>query len=103
VAYLQVLNKITARNSTLEIKAGESEKFGNIEIKVKDCWKAPPEEKPEVTTLLEVYEEKLGEKKQRIFYGWMLASSPAISALEHPVYDIVVIDCKPWTGENIIN
>lgn len=95
-ATIQVLNKITARTSNLEIRAGTSEKFGNIKVKIKDCWKAPPEEKPEVATLLEISEEKKGEDVRKIFHGWMFASSPAISALEHPVYDIVILDCKPW-------
>jgi hypothetical protein len=31
---------------------------------------------------------------EALFSGWMFASSPALSALEHPVYDVWVIDCK---------
>ena len=90
---IQLLNKITTRNSELNIAAGSGEKFGNLFIRIQDCWKAPPEEKPEVATLIKVEESKAGEDTKEIFYGWMFASSPAISALEHPVYDIVVLDC----------
>lgn len=98
-AVLQVLNKITARSSDLKIPAGSEEKFGNLTIKILDCWKSPPTEKPESAVLMKVSETIEGGDPEDIFYGWMFASSPAISALENPVYDIVVLDCKELTAE----
>lgn len=91
---LQGLNKITARTSLLEANIGQATKFGNLEIIPRLCWKAAPEEKPENKVLLEIWEQKPEEAKTQIFHGWMFSSSPAISALEHAVYDITVIECK---------
>ncbi len=91
---LQALNKITARTSPLEVMVGSSIHFGTLEILLKKCWKSSPDETPDSKALLEIWEQKPGEPRTQIFSGWMLASSPAISALEHPVYDITVLECK---------
>jgi hypothetical protein len=53
----------------------------------------PREETPESAALLEIHDVKPGENRVLLFKGWMFASSPALSALEHPVYDIWVKDC----------
>lgn len=91
---LQGLNKITARISPLAIAIGEHLQFGNLDIAVHACWKSPPEVLPEDKVLLEIWEKKLDEQKtQLLFYGWMFSSSPGLSALEHPVYDITVVEC----------
>jgi hypothetical protein len=69
-------------------------------IVVKACRKAPPEETPEVTAFLEITQlsapgvEAPSGDDAKIFSGWMFASSPALNALEHPTYDVWVIDCK---------
>jgi len=90
---LQGLNKVTARISMLEGALGTVLRFGNLEIIPRRCWKAPPEERPENAALLEIWENRPDEGPQRIFSGWMFSSSPALSSLEHPVYDITVIAC----------
>lgn len=68
--------------------------FGTLEIIARRCWKAPPEERPENAALLEIREIKAGEGPQRIFLGWMFSSSPGLSGLEHPVYDINILSCE---------
>ncbi|MCD6035633.1 MAG: hypothetical protein K0R63_1374 [Rickettsiales bacterium] len=90
---LQGLNKITARTFPLNLKAEEHVSFDILEVVVHKCWKSPPEQRPESKALIEVWEHKGGEDKKQIFYGWMFASSPSLSALEHPVYDLVVVEC----------
>ena len=90
---LNGLNKITARVFSMESKHGQPVKFGTLRIIVRGCRKNPPEEQPESAAFLEIYEEKTGEEPQPLFSGWMFSSSPAVSALEHPVYDIWVTDC----------
>lgn len=92
-AKLQGLDKITARVSTIEATVGEPVTFGALEITVRACDKRPPEEPPESAAYLEIVERKVNEDPKMIFSGWMYASSPAVSALEHPVYDIWVLDC----------
>lgn len=94
---LQGLNKITARTSKIEAKLGEPVKFGNLNITLRACWKSPPEEEPESKALIEVWEEIPDEPRKKIFSGWMFASSPLISAPEHPVYDITVLECTGYS------
>lgn len=91
-AVLQGLDKITARVSELALRNGEVGAFGNLVIRVSACNEAPPEAPPEATAFLEIGD---GRTKPAVllFRGWMFASSPAVSALEHPVYDIRVLRC----------
>lgn len=94
VAVLQGLDKVTARISTLEAPIARAVRFGTLKIVVRDCRKRPPEEPPETFAFLEIDEIRRGERPRRLFSGWMFASSPALSALEHPVYDVWVVDCR---------
>lgn len=93
-AVLQGLDKVTARISTFDAPLDEPVRFGTLEIVARTCQKRPPEETPESSVFLEVKDIKPGEEPAPLFAGWMFASSPALSALEHPVYDVWVIDCK---------
>lgn len=94
VAILQGLDKVTARISTFEAPVGITVGFGTLEIVVRDCRKRPPEEPPESFVFLEIDEIRRGERPKRLFGGWMFASSPALSALEHPVYDVWAVECR---------
>ena len=92
-AILQALDKITARVFTIEAKLGEIIKFGTLEIIVRHCDKRPPEETPESAAYLETIDIRPSGARFKMFQGWMFASSPALSALEHPIYDVWVGDC----------
>ena len=92
-ALLQGLDKITARISTLEAPLGEAVRFGALEITVRACYRTPPTEPPESTAFLEIVDNRANGSQVRVFSGWMFASSPALSAMEHPVYDVWVVDC----------
>jgi len=94
IAVLQGLDKVTARISTLDAPIDEPVRFGSLEITARTCQKRPPEETPESAAFLEIRDIKPGEAPVSVFSGWMFASSPALNALEHPVYDVWVIDCK---------
>lgn len=94
VAVLQGLDKITARISTFEAPVEQPVVFGSLEIMVRTCQKRPPEEPPESAGFLEITEQKPGETASRLFTGWMFASSPALNGLQHPVYDVWLLDCK---------
>lgn len=96
---LRGLDKITARITTFDAPIEEPVRFGTLEILARTCEKRPPEEPPEVTVFLEIAEIKPGEPPTPLFTGWMFASSPAVSALEHPVYDVWAIDCKIASDE----
>ena len=93
VAILQGLDKVTARVSTFEARVGEMVRFGTLEITLRACFESPPVEPPESAAFLEIDAADPGRPRTRAFSGWMFASSPSISALEHPVYDVWVLDC----------
>jgi len=95
---LQGLDKITARVSTIKVPVGKTVTFGALQITARACDKHPPEEAPEAAAFLEVVEVEPDEKPVLRFSGWMFASSPALSALEHPVYDLIVLDCVNANG-----
>lgn len=94
VAVLQGLDKVTARVVTLDLPVGDTVTFGSLRITARTCRKASPVEPPESAAFLEIQESHPDEATEALFSGWMFASSPALSALEHPVYDVWVIDCK---------
>jgi len=91
---LYLLDKVTSRVETIEIKVGEIVEFGSLQIKIFMCKKRPPEEVPEDFVLLRIYDEISPENLEIVFQGWMISSSPAIAPFEHPIYDVWVKDCK---------
>lgn len=90
---LRGLNKVTARVSTIDGRLGEELEFGNLTLVVRACWTAPADKQPEHAALIEITDNKPDVGPVSVFSGWMFASSPTLSALEHPVYDISVIAC----------
>jgi hypothetical protein len=102
-AVLRGLDKITARITTFEAPVGQEVAFGTLRILTFACRKRPPEEPPEVAVFLKISEHRPGDDLPTpMFTGWMFASSPALSALEHPVYDVWAIDCKMSSTEGSI-
>lgn len=93
-AVLQGLDKTTARVSTFAAPIGLPARFGTLEITARACAKKPPTEPPESAAFLEIVDVRPDSPAVQVFSGWMFASSPAISALEHPVYDVWVVDCR---------
>ena len=94
IVVLQALDKVTARVSKFEAPVGDTVGFGTLQIIARACDKRPPEETPESAAFLDISEIKPGEPTERVYRGWMFASSPAASSMEHPVYDVWVVDCK---------
>ncbi|CAK0771058.1 DUF2155 domain-containing protein [Azospirillaceae bacterium] len=92
-ALLQGLDKITARVSALPIAVGETISFFGLRITLRACRQSAPIESPEAAAYLEIVEISPGEQAEQVFSGWMFASSPALSGLEHPIYDVWVIAC----------
>jgi len=100
-ATLRALDKITGRSTDIVVKVGEPVVYGSLNIELQACFQTPPEEVPEsaaflkVSSTLPMADEETDEVKDSpvVFSGWMYASSPGLSALEHPVYDIWVIRC----------
>tara|TARA_B100000686_G_C16751362_1_gene952687 strand:- start:868 stop:1260 length:393 start_codon:yes stop_codon:yes gene_type:complete len=91
---LGALNKITAKFTEFDILVGKSKKYGSLKITIYKCEKRPPEEIPEDFVLLKIEDELIENNSINFFSGWMISSSPSLSPLEHPTYDIWVKDCK---------
>ena len=90
---LQSLDKITARTMTFEAEVGSTLRFGSLYIRVQKCKKASPIEKPESAAFMQIWEINPDSKPEWVFSGWMFSSSPALSAMDHPIYDVWVLDC----------
>ena len=90
---IQGLDKITARIQTFEVDVGKTYKFGVLDIFVERCVFSKPIFKPESLAFIKIKDnsDRLSEVK---FSGWMFASSPALNALENPVYDVSILACK---------
>jgi len=153
---LRALNKTTARYTDIEAPIEEVAVFGRLEIVPRYCDTRPPEEFPETTAFLQIFDLGIGDEGsadanaaddagdvttlvdnpdadeledaapaseaadapsaagedaaaagvaalsdgEMIFSGWMFASTPALNGLEHPVYDVWVIDCKTVVAAN---
>lgn len=93
VAVLRVLDTVTARVSTIRATIGQPVRFGTLAITVRTCDKRPPEETPEAAAFMDIQEARSGQTAETVFQGWMFASSRALSAMDHPVYDVWVLDC----------
>jgi hypothetical protein len=98
VAELRALNKITGRTRTFRMAVGKSRKFGDIYVRLRACREPPPIEKRESAAFLQVWERGTSGESQWVFSGWMFASSPALSSMDHPVYDVWLLDCTDKVG-----
>ena len=96
-AFLQTLDKITARIATVPVTLNQPVQFGTLQIELKHCAFSPPEVPPEAAAFLEIrdvgFVDNEESDKITVFSGWMFASSPAVSSLEHPVYDVTLLAC----------
>lgn len=114
---LQTLDKVTARIQTVDAVIGEPVRFGTLEITPHYCAFRPPELPPDHSAFLEIKDIALNAGRseslkdtsqnsikdiasdslnpaQTVFSGWMFASSPALSGLEHAVYDVTLLNCS---------
>lgn len=92
---LQGLDKETARILTFGGRVGETVRFRTLDIAIRRCQRTPPDEPPERAAFLQIYDidPETGERTMA-FSGWMFKSRPALSAMDHPIYDVWVKDCK---------
>lgn len=99
VVVLRGLDKVTARTRDFEVNIGEEVQFGALTVRAQYCRKRPPEETPETYAFLQIIDRRtdgfgVDIDGEAVFSGWMFASRPAQNPLEHPVYDIWVLDCR---------
>jgi hypothetical protein len=96
-AVFAALDKVTARISRLEVKLGETVRFGALKVTPRACYSRLPIEPPKTSTFVEIDEILLDGKEKRIFSGWMFAESPGLHAVEHPVFDVWLTECAEPT------
>lgn len=98
-AKVQAMDKITGRVSVIEVPVNGEVKFGSFSIVVRACKKTPPEETPENYAFVDVADTGKDGKPYNIFKGWMMSSSPALNAVEHPIYDVWLLQCIDKTTD----
>jgi hypothetical protein len=92
-AVFATLDKVTARISKLEVPLNQTVVFGSLNVTARVCNSRPPDEQPKTTSFVEVEETMLDGQKKKLFSGWMIAESPGLNAVEHPVFDVWLTDC----------
>ena len=88
------LDKITGRIIKFDVAINETVQFGALQVTPRVCYSRPPTETPNTDAFVEVDEVTLQGEIKRIFTGWMFAASPGLHAVEHPIYDVWLTDCK---------
>ena len=88
------LDKITGRITAFDAAIGETVQFGALQVTARACYSRPPTETQLTDGFIEVDEVTLQGEVRRIFTGWMFAASPGLHAVEHPIYDVWLTDCK---------
>lgn len=94
VAELQALDKVTARVVTLRAQVNQPERFGTLTITVRACHARPPDEVPDAAAWMEILDSRAPANGGPVFRGWMFAQAPGVNMLQHPVYDIRIIECR---------
>jgi hypothetical protein len=93
-AVLRALDKVSTRVMVIKAPVGRPVAFGRLAITARRCVTRPPEETPESAAFLEIDKAGQGDARLPVFKGWMFASSPDLSAMEDPVYDVWVLACE---------
>ena len=88
------LDKISGRIISFDVAINETVQFGALQVTPRVCYSRPPTETPNTDSFVEVDEVTLKGEIKRIFTGWMFAASPGLHAVEHPIYDVWLTDCK---------
>ena len=99
---LRGLDKITGRPTDIVAPIGKPVQFATLTITARYCYSTPPSETPETAAFVQIDDHRPDQSEKRVFSGWMYASSPGLNGMEHPLYDVWVINCSngapttPW-------
>ena len=92
-ASFKLLNKTTNKVSTKDILVSSKISWETLNIEVLYCGSTPPTEIPEDYVLIDVY-DTINNESNNIYKGWMISSSPDVTPLENPIYDLWLVDCS---------
>jgi hypothetical protein len=98
-AVVRGLDKVTGHARDYSLPVGRAVRIGSLEVVARSCRKSAPEDTPEVRIYVDVFDHPaaavgVAVERQDVFHGWLVATSPGLNSLEHPVYDIWAIDCR---------
>ena len=91
---IRILDKLSSKSKLLQFNIGENFSYKNLEIKVIKCKNSKFDDNPEITTYLQVKDNKNSNNDEVfVFNGWTFSSSPSIQVFDHPVYDLWILKC----------
>ena len=91
---LKILDKISSKNTLIQLKNGELIKFKDLSIKSLKCKNSEFDDNPEITAYIQVKDlTDQNNDEVFVFNGWMFSSSPSITPFDHPVYDVWLVNC----------
>lgn len=92
-AEIRLLDRVTGLLEDLEMRNGQSARLGGLRITLRECRYPPGNPSGDAFALMTVTDDTGGDTRD-VFSGWMIASSPALSAMDHPRYDVWVLRCR---------
>lgn len=92
-ALMQSMDKVTGRVNKITVPVNSKISYGDFSLVLRACKKRPAEETPENFAFVDVTDKSFGTDEYNIFRGWMLSSAPGINAIEHPIYDVWLLEC----------
>jgi hypothetical protein len=91
---LRGLDKITGKPTNIVAPIGKPVQFATLTITARYCYSTPPSETPETSAFIQIDDHRPDQTEKRVFSGWMYASSPGLNGMQHPLYDVWVINCS---------
>ncbi len=89
-AVLRGLDKLSGQTTDMELQAGQTRQFGRLSITLTECRYPAGNRSGDAFAGLDIRDI---DGTEPLFRGWMIASAPALSAMDHPQYDVWVIRC----------
>ena len=91
---IKILDKVSSKTSTVELKIGKEVEFKNLLIKSLKCENSKFDDNPEITAYIQVIDTtNTNNDEVFVFNGWSFSSSPSLKPFDHPVYDIWLMSC----------
>lgn len=97
---LRILDKVRAESRTYDLDVGHTVAYANLRLRPRSCRSSSPLDDPEDAAFLQIWEVLPDGKSAWVFSGWMFGSSPSLSAMDHAVYDVTVLDCRDPNAES---
>ena len=91
---IKILDKVSSKTSTVELKIGKEIEFKNLLIKSLKCENSKFDDNPEITAYIQVIDKtNTNNDEVFVFNGWSFSSSPSLKPFDHPIYDIWLMSC----------